>query len=177
MPLKWYHLHIWGCWYFSGAILIPACPSSSPAFHMMCSVYKLNNQGDNIQPWWTPFQILNESIVPCLVLMLLLVLHTVSQETGKVVWYSHLLKNIPQFVVIHTVKGFNLVNEAEVDVFLELSCFFYDPTMLAIWSLASLPFLNLAWTSGSSWFMYCWSLAWRILSVTLLACEMSTIVQ
>ena len=42
------------------------------------------------------------------------------------VWYSHLLKNFPQFVVIHTVKGFSAVNEAEVDVFLELSCFFYD---------------------------------------------------
>ena len=44
------------------------------------------------------------------------------------VWYSHLFKNIPQFVVINTVKGFSIVNEAEVDVFLELSCFFYDPT-------------------------------------------------
>ena len=44
------------------------------------------------------------------------------------VWYSHLFKSFPQFVVIHTVKGFGVVNEAEVDVFLELSCFFYDPT-------------------------------------------------
>ena len=43
------------------------------------------------------------------------------------VWYSHLLKNFPQFVVIHTVKGFSVVNEAEVDAFLEFSCFFYDP--------------------------------------------------
>ena len=43
------------------------------------------------------------------------------------VGYSHLLKNFPQFVVIHTVEGFGVVNEAEVDVFLELSCFFYDP--------------------------------------------------
>ena len=43
------------------------------------------------------------------------------------VWYSHLLKNLPQFVVIHTVKGFDIVNKAEVDVFLELSCFFDDP--------------------------------------------------
>ena len=43
-------------------------------------------------------------------------------------WYSHLLKNFPQFVVIHTVKGFGVVNKAEVDVFLELSCFFCDPT-------------------------------------------------
>ena len=52
----------------------------------------------------------------------------ISQEAGQVVWYSHLSKNFPQFVVIHTVKGFGLVNKAEVDVFLELSCFFDDPT-------------------------------------------------
>ena len=44
------------------------------------------------------------------------------------VWYSHLLKNFPQFVVIHTVKGFGIVNKAELDIFLELSCFFDDPT-------------------------------------------------
>ena len=49
-----------------------------------------------------------------------------SQEAGQVVWYSHLLKTFPQFVVIHTVKGFSIVNEA--DVFLKFSCFFYDPT-------------------------------------------------
>ena len=47
-----------------------------------------------------------------------------SQEAGQVVWYSHLLKNFPQFVVMHTVKGFGIMNKAEVDVFLELFCFF-----------------------------------------------------
>ena len=52
----------------------------------------------------------------------------VSQEAGQVVWYSHLFRDFPQFVVIHTVKGFGIVNKAEVDVFLELSCFFDDPT-------------------------------------------------
>ena len=52
----------------------------------------------------------------------------ISQEAGKVVWYSHLLQNFPQFTVIHTVKGFDIVNKAEIDVFLELSCFFDDPT-------------------------------------------------
>ena len=54
----------------------------------------------------------------------------ISQEAGKVVWYSYLLKNLPQFVVIHTdyAKDFTVVNEAEVDVFLEFSSFFYDPT-------------------------------------------------
>ena len=51
----------------------------------------------------------------------------VSQETDQVVWYSHLFQNFPQFLVIHTVKGFGIVNKAEIDVFLELSCFFDDP--------------------------------------------------
>ena len=52
----------------------------------------------------------------------------ICQEAGKVVWYSHLFHNFPQFIVIHTVKGIGIVNKAEVDVFLELSCFFDDPT-------------------------------------------------
>ena len=51
----------------------------------------------------------------------------ISQEADQVVWYSHLFKNILQFVVIHTVKGFGVVNKAEVDGFLELTCFFDDP--------------------------------------------------
>ena len=46
---------------------------------------------------------------------------------GQVVWYSHLFQNFPQFIVIHTVKGFGIVNKAEIDVFLELSCLFDDP--------------------------------------------------
>src|SRR5574341_78340 len=51
----------------------------------------------------------------------------VSQEAGQVVWYSHLFQNFPQLIVIHTVKGFGIVNKAEIDAFLELSCFFDDP--------------------------------------------------
>ena len=51
----------------------------------------------------------------------------ISQEAGQVVWYSHLFQNFPQFIVIHTVQGFGIVNKAEIDVFLELSCFFDDP--------------------------------------------------
>src|SRR5574337_1712294 len=51
----------------------------------------------------------------------------VSQEAGQVVWYSHLFQNFPQFIVMHTVKGFGIVNKAEIDVFLEVSCFFHDP--------------------------------------------------
>ena len=52
----------------------------------------------------------------------------ISQEAGKAVWYSHLFKNFPEFVVIHTGKGFDMVNKAEIDVFLDLSFFFEDPT-------------------------------------------------
>ena len=105
----------------------------------------------------------------------------ISQEADQVVWYSHLFQNFPQFIVIHTVKGFGVVNKAEIDVFLELllfqnSCFSMIQRMLAIWCLVLLPFLKPAWTSGSSWFIYCWNLAWRMLSITLLACEMSAIV-
>ena len=51
----------------------------------------------------------------------------VSQEAGQVVWYSHLLKNFPQFILIYTVKVFGIINKAEIEVFLELSCFFNDP--------------------------------------------------
>ena len=54
----------------------------------------------------------------------------ISQEADQVVWYSHLFKNFPQFFVIHTVKGFGVINKAEVDVFLEVSCFFDDPTVV-----------------------------------------------
>ena len=97
----------------------------------------------------------------------------VSQETGKVVWYSHLLKNFPKFV-----KGFSIVDEAEVG-------FFSGIPLISLWSSECwqfdlwfpLHFLNPAYTSGSSRFMHCWSLAWRILSMTLLAYEMSTVVQ
>ena len=51
----------------------------------------------------------------------------VSQEAGQVVWYSQIFQSFPQFIVIHTVRGFGIVNKAEIDVFLELSCFFNDP--------------------------------------------------
>ena len=88
----------------------------------------------------------------------------IAQEAGKVVWYSHLFKNFPQFAMTHTVKGFGIVNKTEVDIFLELSCFFDDPTDVGNLTSVLLPFQNPTWTSGSSWFEYCWSLVWRILS-------------
>ena len=93
------------------------------------------------------------------------------------VWYSHLFKNFPLFGVIPTVNNFGVVNKAEVDVFLELSCFFYDPTAVG----------NLI--SGSSAFSKSSLNIWKftvhvllkpgleILSITLLACEMSAIVR
>ena len=52
----------------------------------------------------------------------------VSQEASQMVWYAHLFQNFPQFIVIHTVKGFGIVSKTEIDVFLEFSCFFYDST-------------------------------------------------
>ena len=97
----------------------------------------------------------------------------ISQEAGKLVWYSHLLKNFPQFAVTHRVNGFDLVNDAEVDVLWNTLAFSVIQQMLTNWSLVPLPFLNAAWTFGSSRFTYYWSLAWRILCITLLACEMS----
>ena len=65
-----------------------------------------------------------------------------SQEAGKVVWYSHLFKNFPQFVVIHTVKGFSLVSEAVVDVFLEFPCFLHNPANIVNLISGSSAFLN-----------------------------------
>ena len=81
-----------------------------------------------MQPWHTSFSIWNQSVVPCLVLTVFSWPgNQISQQAGQVVWYSHLFQNFPQFIMIHTVKGFGIVNKAEIDVFLELSCFFDDP--------------------------------------------------
>ena len=161
---------------FLPAILIPVCASSSPAFYMMYSAYKLNKQGDNIQLWQNPFPIWSQSVVPCPVL-------TVASWPpyrflrSQVSWSGILIfLKIFQFVVIHVVKGFVVIQKAEVDVTLELSCFFYDPadvgSLISGSSAFSKPNLNI-W---KFMFTYCWSLAWRILSITLLACEMSAIV-
>ena len=97
------------------------------AFHMMYSAYQLNKQGDNIQPLMYSFP--NFEPVHCSMSssnFCFLTCKQVSQETGEVVWHYHLFKNFSQFAVIHAVKGFGVVNKA--DVFLELSCFFDDPT-------------------------------------------------
>ena len=70
-------------------------------------------------------------------------------------WYSHLLKNFLQFVVIHTVRDFSIINEAEVDIFLELPFFLYNLMNVDSWSFVPLSLQNSACTSGSSQFMYC----------------------
>ena len=112
---------------FLPAILIPACASFSPAFLMMYSAYKLNKQGDDIQPWSTPFLIWSQSVVSCPFLTV------ASQPTYRFLQRQVRWSGIPisfrifQFIVVHTIKGFGIVNNAEVDIFLELSCFFNDP--------------------------------------------------
>ena len=69
----------------------------------------------------------------------------ISQEAGQVVWYSHLFQNFPQFAVIHIVKDFDIVNKTEVGVFVELSCFFYEPTdvgnLISAFSKSGLKFM------------------------------------
>ena len=88
-------------------------------------------------------------------------------------WYSHLFQNLPQFIVIHTVKGFGIVNKSEIYVFLELSCFFHDPAdvgnLISAFSKTSLNIrkftVHILLKPGL-----------EILSITLLACEMSAIV-
>ena len=74
----------------------------------------------------------------------------ISQEAGQVAWYSHVFQNFPQFIVIHTVKGFGIVNKAEVDVFLELSRFFDDSTNVGCWQF-DLWFLCLSKSSLNIW--------------------------
>ena len=159
------------------AILIPACASSSPAFLIMYSAYKLNKQGDNIQLWCTPFPIWNQSVVPCPVLTV--ASWPAYRFSRRQVRWSGIPISLRTFqlVVIHIVKSFGVVYKAEVDVFLKLSCFLDDPSDVANLISGSSAFSKPAWASGSSQFTYCWSLAWRILSITLLACEMSAIVR
>ena len=93
------------------------------------------------------------------------------------VWYSYLFQNFPQFVLIHTVKGFGIVNNAVVDVFLELSCFFDDPVNVGNLTSGSFAFSKSSLNIWKFTVHVLLKLAWRILSITLLVCEMSAIVQ
>ena len=94
----------------------------------MSSAYKLNKQGENIQPWCTSSPIWNQSIVPCLVLTVASswLAYRIHRRQGR--WSGIPISwRIFQFVVI---KGFSIINEAEVNIFLEFSCIFYDPVEL-----------------------------------------------
>ena len=86
-------------------------------------------------------------------------------------------ENFLQFTVIHTVKGFGIVNKAEIDVFLEFSHFFNDLADVGNFISGYSAFPKTSLNIWSSQFTYYWSLAWRILNITLLACEMSATVQ
>ena len=146
------------------------------AFCMMYSAYKLNKQSDNIQPWHTPFPILNQSVVPCSVL-------AVASWPAyrflrkKVRWSGiHISQRIFQFVVTHTVKVFGIVHEAEVGVFLEFSCFFYDPTDVDNLNSGSSAFSKSSLNISMFSVHVLLKPSWRILIRTLLACEMNIIV-
>ena len=105
---------------FLPAILIPACASSSLAFLMMYFAYKLHKQGDSIQPWHTPFPIWNKSVGPCPVLTV------ASWPAYRFLKRQVRWSGIPiSFRIVHsllwsTVKGFGIVNKAEIDIFLKL---------------------------------------------------------
>ena len=92
------------------------------------------------------------------------------------VWYSHLLRNFPQFVASHIVKGFGIVSIAEVNVFLELSCFFDDPLDVGNLISGSSAFSKSSLNILKFMVHILLNLAWRILSITLLECEMSATV-
>ena len=141
----------------------------------MLSAYKLKKQGDNIQPWRTPFPVWNQSIIPCPVL-------TVASWAAyrflrrQVKWSS-----IPIFLrIFHILLWSSCQRHSQwrrSRCFCELCGFPHDPMNVGNLLSGSSAFSNPASTSGSSpVLMYCWSLAWRISSITLLAYEMSTTV-
>ena len=118
----------------------------------------------------------------------------ISQEAGHVVWYSHLFQNFPQFIVIHTVKHFGIVNKAEIDVFLELSCFFNDPadigslisgssafsnTSLNIWKFTVHVLLKPGLENFENYFTSMWdecncAVVWRVFALPFFGIGMKT---
>ena len=99
------------------------------------------------------------------------------QEAGQVVWYSHLFQNFPQLIVIHTVKGFGIVNKAEIDVFLKLSCFFDDPADVGNLISGSSAFSKTSLNIRKFMVHILLKPGLENFKATLLACEMSAIVQ
>ena len=148
------------------AILIPVCASSSPAFYMMYSAYKLNKQGDNIQPLRPPFLIWNQSVVACPVLTV--AFWPAYRFLKRQVRWS----NIPisfrifQLIVIHKVKSFGIVNKVAIDFFFPGTLLLFDdPVNVGNWISGFFAFSKTKLNIGSLPFMYGWSLAWRILSI------------
>ena len=166
LPLEWYHLHIWGCWYFSlqswfQIVLHPAWHFTWCMLHITeisrVIIYSLDILLFKFKP------------VHCSMSGSVSFWPTYMFLRSQVRWSAILIsKNFPQFVVFHTVKGFSIATE-EVDVFLKFPCFLYDPM-----DTGNLVSGSSACISGSSQFTYCWSLVWKILSIFLLGCEMST---
>ena len=159
------------------AILIKSCDSSSLAFPMMYSAYKVNKQSDNIHHdvllsqfgtsqlfnvWfltlasWPAYRFLRRQVRWSGIPISLRISHSLLWSTQRL--YRSLWSGSRCFSEIPLLS-------------------LQSKQMLAIWSLVPLPFLNSACTSESSWFMYPWSLAWRLLSITLLTHEMTTLVQ
>ena len=152
-------------------ILIPACNSSSPSFHVMYSAYKLIKQSDNIYSFiLLPSLFWTSSFIK--------VLTIASWPTYRFLKRQVKWSGIPisSTVCSVPVKGFIVVNEAEVNVFMEFPCFCYDPTNAGYLISGTSAFSKSACTSGSSQFTSCWSLVWRILSIALLAVKMSATV-
>ena len=141
------------------------------------SAYELNKQSENIQPWCTPFPILNQSFVPCLVLTV--AFWPAYRFLRRQVNWS----DIPiSWRIFHTILFWSTESKAlcsqwsRSSGFLDFPCFFYDPT-----HVGNLISGSSAYSKSSLYFwkllvMYCWSLLWRILRITLLASEMSAIV-
>ena len=142
---------------------------------MMNSAYKLNKQGDNIQHWHTPFPSWNQSVTPCPVL-------------AVASWpaYRFLMRQVQCSGILISLRIFYsslwstqskalAVIEAEVDVFLEFPFFFCDPTDVGNLISGSSAFSKSKLYTWSYRLMYYWSLAWRILTIILLACEMSIV--
>ena len=143
---------------FLPAIFIPTSISFSPAFHMRYSACKVNKQGDNttvthrvtessldvlLSPFGTSCCSMSSSVSSWIAYRF---------PKRQVRWSGILISwRIFQFVVIHTVKGFSVINEAEVYIFLEFPCFIYDPTDVDN-LISGSSFLNTACNSGSSWF-------------------------
>ena len=138
-----------------------------PEIKLPTSIGSLKKQENSRKTYTSP--ILNQSVVSCLVL-------TVASWTSyrflrrQVALYSHLLKNFPQFVVIYTVKGFGAVNEAEIDFFLELSCFLNESKDVSNLISGSSVFSNSSFNTWKFMVHVLLSLAWRFLSIILLAC-------